>query len=77
MDLKEKFTKWLCPLVFMDGNGFKFPYARVMHDPKLKYIFNDPNYKTLKRKMKNFLKLINKDINVGYIDIETELWYKI
>lgn len=76
--LKEKFVKWMIPQTFVGSNGIiMFPYADVFHDPELQYISDDPGYKILKKKMKNFLKLINKDINYGFIDIETDLWYKI
>lgn len=78
LSLKEKFVKWMIPLCGVSSNGKAiFTFSTIQHDGELRYIFTDPNYIILKRKMKNLLKLINKDHKYGYMDIETELWDKI
>lgn len=77
LTLKEKFAKWYVPLIFMSRKCITFPYSTVHYDPFYSYISNDKDYKFLKRKMKNLLKMVNKDHNLGFVDIETELWNKI
>ena len=77
LTLKEKFVQWMCPLIFVCRTGAEFPYGDIVYDPKFRYIRDDIHQRTLKRKMKNLLKMLNDDINVGFVDIETELWDKI
>ena len=77
LTLKEKFVQWWCPLVDVSNGVIFFPFVDIAFDIKYKYIKDDPHYRTLKKKMKNLLKMVNKDHNVGYMDIETDLWYKI
>ena len=77
LELKEKFVKWYVPLIFMSRKCITFPFGTVHYDPEYAYIVNDKDYKFLKRKMKNLLKMVNNDPKLGFVDIETDLWYKI
>lgn len=77
LTLKEKFVQWMCPLVEENCGLIYFLHIDVAFDPKYKHIREDVHYKTLKRKMKNLMKMVNNDRSVGLMDIETELWDKI
>lgn len=76
MSTKEKFV-YLCSLIYLSRDGFRFPYEQLDHDPELCFIRNVNEYKLIVSKMSNFIDLINTDFRNISKDIEAEIYDSI
>jgi hypothetical protein len=73
MIIKQQFTQ-LCQMIYINSNGFQFPFDDIDHDDDLIQIRESIDYPVLKSKMENLIILINKDNSLLNKDVETELW---
>jgi hypothetical protein len=61
-------------MIYINSNGFQFPFDNIDHDDDLIQIRESIDYPVLKSKMENLIILINKDNSLLNKDVETELW---
>lgn len=73
MSIKKDFL-YLCSLIYISSNGFKFPFEDIEHDDDFTSIRESANYPILKSKMENLIILLNKDQSLIEKDIENEVW---
>lgn len=75
MNQIEKFEK-LCTQIFIDKGTFNFPFDSIQHNKNFISILEDSDYSIFETKMRNLIKLINKDITKINLDTK-ELWEEI
>jgi hypothetical protein len=74
LDIKAKFVE-MCRLIFINSKSkFVFPFDDFKHDDDYKDFINHSDWSILKSKMKNLIKLVNKDQLILEKDVETEIW---
>lgn len=77
LDIKAKFSE-MCKLLFVNSKGnFCFPFDNLIHDEEWDTFVENADYKILESKMINLLDLINSDISILEMDLETEIWEMI
>jgi hypothetical protein len=72
MNQIEKFEK-LCTQIFFHKGTFNFPFDSIQHHENFVSIVEDVEYPIFESKMKNLIKLINKDMTKINLDTQ-DLW---
>lgn len=74
--LKEMFRE-MCGFIVPYHGKLIYLYEEMDYDTEYDWITRSEHYEILKIKMKNLLKLVNKDLSLMKSDLELELWDKI
>jgi len=72
MTMLDNFEK-LCTQIYYWKGKFRFPFDEIKHNGNFENIINHPDYLTCESKMRNLIKVINKDMSKLNMDTK-ELW---